>query len=242
MIETERLYELNGVLFWTERDIRLRDMMADYFYHEIRYKLLSINPSWKFFQVEAPLLTPKEYINPNYTDDDMWSFKEAILRPETTPGSFVYAQRLMRQGGDKQIKPPLVVWQVGKSFRRESDQPLSNMRLKEFYQQEFQCIFTSDTKMDYMEAMKESVRLMIEDMILKPTRLAPSDRLPNYSLKTSDVEAFIPQNGWREVCSMSLRKDFPSKIKFTTKKGIVEQDILVFEIAIGLDRCVMLRQ
>ena len=43
---------------------------------------------------------------------------------------------------------------------------------------------------------------------------------------------------WMEICSISKRIDFPQKIKFNTKNGSVEKDMIVLEIAIGLDRCV----
>ncbi|MNL22477.1 hypothetical protein D3C87_1833240 [compost metagenome] len=52
-----------------------------------------------------------------------------------------------------------------------------------------------------------------------------------------DVEV---DNGdkWMEVCSISLRTDFPEKFKFTHKGVQKEKDLLVLEIAVGLDRVV----
>jgi hypothetical protein len=42
-----------------------------------------------------------------------------------------------------------------------------------------------------------------------------------------------------EVCSISRRTDFPQKARYENKqRAVVEKDILVLEIAIGLDRCV----
>ncbi|MBB3391795.1 hypothetical protein FHT82_004573 [Rhizobium sp. BK275] len=44
---------------------------------------------------------------------------------------------------------------------------------------------------------------------------------------------------WMEVCSISRRTDFPERYRTQSRKGpAVEQDVLVLEIAIGLDRCV----
>jgi glycyl-tRNA synthetase len=74
-------------------------------------------------------------------------------------------------------------------------------------------------------------------MINLPTRLIASNRLPAYSLKTVDVE-IKNSDKWMEVCSISLRTDFSEKARFQTKKGVVEKELLVLEIAIGLDRCV----
>ncbi len=107
------------------------------------------------------------------------------------------------------------------------------MRLKEFYQQEFQCLFTSDTKNDYHAAVLQPLCEMVAKYVCLPTRIVDSDRLPDYSIKTSDIEV---DNGdkWMEVASISLRKDFTTPAKFSNG----DKSILVLEVAIGLDRCV----
>lgn len=302
----ESLFGINGLMFWSQREIRLRHQFEDHFAAELMEILHAENPAWQFIQIDGPLLTPKANINPNYTNDDVWVqenpidksleeefFKwirdteisviidrlpnnsephisqlkdlitndddyephrpwvanifecwldnlkkrptQLVLRPETTPSSYVYAQHLLNTHAG--VKPPFVIWQTGKSFRREQDQVTKNMRLKEFYQQEFQCIYTADTMNDYHAAVLEPVRKMIGEMIGKPTRIVESDRLPSYSEITMDVEV---DNGdkWMEVCSISRRTDFPGKVRFQAKKKIVEKDLLVLEISIGLDRCV----
>ncbi len=252
----EPLFNVNGLMFWTEREIRLRRQFEDHFAFTMQQILLETNPAWRMIQVEGPQLTPWANINPNYTRDDIWSqevdYSDSMgecngcsalipkdksvrlaLRPETTPSSYVYACHLLNNHSG--TKPPFVVWQSGKSFRREQEQVTKNMRLKEFWQQEFQCIYTADTMNDYHEAVLEPVEKMLGEMIGKQTRIMPSDRLPSYSDETVDVEV---DNGdkWMEICSISRRTDFPQKAKFQTKKKLVEKDLLVLEIAIGLDR------
>jgi len=103
------------------------------------------------------------------------------------------------------------------------------MRLKEFYQQEFQCFYTADTFNDYHDNCLDGVQKVHADVIPLPTSLVESDRLPDYSLRTMDVEV---NNGdkWMEVCSISKRTDFEGKFR--------DKDMLVLEIAIGLDRVV----
>jgi len=251
-------YEINGLVFWNEEEIRLRETFRDFFARRLQAELLALNPQWSFHFIEAPLLTPRDLLNVNYTEEDIWvqsepessvitqeQFdaliearklrRELALRPETTPGSYTYAQYLLNNHTG--VKPPFVVWQAGKSFRREIVQPTKHMRLKEFYQQEFQCVYSADTANDYHEAILEPVRAMIGSMVALPTRLVESDRLPAYSLRTMDVEVW---NGdkWMEVCSISKRTDFPEKLRFQGKKDVVEKDALVLEVAIGLDRCV----
>lgn len=237
----EPLYEVNGLMFWTKRGIELRRNFEMHYARELYATLLTMNEAWKSFHMEGPLLTPRSVINQNYTNEDIW-VQEVLdtetplaLRPETTPSSYVYAQHLLNSHPPQ--KPPFMVWQAGKSFRREQEQPIKHMRLKEFYQQEFQCVFAADTENDYHSNILEPVRRMISETVSLPTRIVESDRLPSYSLKTMDVEV---DNGdkWMEVCSISLRTDFPQKARFQSKKGIIEKDLLVLEVAIGLDRCV----
>ncbi len=237
------LYQANGLVHWTERDIRLRDMMRDHFAGEVSAFLKSTNPAWDIRRIEAPLLTPRELISAAYGPDDVFvqarrseHDHELGLRPEATASTYAYMQH--RLNGHERVRLPLCVWQAGKSFRREQDQPTKHVRLKEFWQMEFQCAFTADTANDYHAACLEPVRRMIGAMTRLPSRVAPSDRLPAYSQVTMDVEV---DNGdkWMEIASISRRTDFPQTARVKGKGGEVrELDILVLEIAIGLDRCV----
>jgi glycyl-tRNA synthetase len=242
------IYRSNGLIFWTEEEIKLREHFIDHFADRVKFLLWRENPAWQSVRIESPILTPTSLLNPNYTSDDVWfqDSREPVenavvhlaLRPETTPGSYAYAQHLMNTHSG--YKPPLCVWQAGKSFRREQDQVTKNMRLKEFYQQEFQCIYAADSMNDYHTAVLESMRSILSMKLgypLERSRVIESDRLPSYSQITMDVEI---DNGdkWMEVCSISRRTDFPQTLVFPTKKGNVEKEALVLEIAIGLDRCV----
>lgn len=235
------IYNANGLVFWTGEEIRLRRHFESTLAQLVEDVLRKENLAWKFHQIEAPIITPKDLINPNYTKEDVWMQESVqadvcsfVLRPETTPGSYKYAQHLLE---NYVSKPPFCVWQSGKSFRREQDQVSKNMRLKEFYQQEFQCVYTADTLNDYMTAVMEPLRKVLGRMLGMDARIVASDRLPSYSQVTLDIEV---DNGdkWMEVCSVSKRTDFGQKAKFQTKSGAVEKDLLVLEIAVGLDRLV----
>jgi glycyl-tRNA synthetase len=248
-------YGVNGLIFWNEAEIHLRDYLTEVFARTVETLLVKQNQAWRFVRTEAPLLTPRRLLNANYTSEDVYHQTEdakkdlaggtlsitatgaepLTLRPETTPGSYAVAAHLLTSHSG--YKPPLCVWQAGKSFRREADQPTKHMRLKEFYQQEFQCIYAADTKNDYLEAIKFQILYMIGHAVRRPSRLVTSDRLPDYSELTVDVEVDTGEK-WMEVCSISRRTDFPQKLTFQGKNGLVEKDALVLEIAIGLDRCI----
>lgn len=235
----DTLYNRNGLVFWTQREIQIRNSFVDYFVMELGAALKAENRAFEMFQVEAPLLTPREFINPGYTEDDIFvqatareegavggtyaktvlEWDELALRPETTMGSYQYAKWLLAHTETK-TRLPICVWQHGKSFRREQDQVTKNMRLKEFYQLEFQCIYGLTTANDYAAKIIPQVRRFMSDMI-GPCRIEDSDRLPDYSEKTVDI---VCEKSNMEVASISLRKDFPNA--------------KVLEIAIGTDRCV----
>jgi glycyl-tRNA synthetase len=237
------LYNANGLVSWTAREIRLREMMIAHFAAEVTDFLKAANGAWDIRRIEAPVLVPRALISPAYGPEDIFVQQqlsphdvELVLRPETTPATYAYMQHLL--AGHPPARPPFCVWQAGKSFRREQDQATKHMRLKEFWQMEFQCAFTADTANDYHAAALEPVRRMIGAMVPLPTRIVPSDRLPAYSQVTMDVEV---DNGdkWMEIASISRRTDFPQTISFPTKGGAPrELEVLVLEIAIGLDRCV----
>lgn len=237
------LFNVNSLVHWEEREINMRDHMVRFFSEEVRTFLRSANPAWDIRRVEAPALTPRALVSDAYTNADIWVQEQLaetdaplVLRPETTPSTYVYMQHIL--GNHSRTRLPLCVWQAGRSYRREQEQPSRHMRLKEFWQLEFQCAYTADSGNDYHAAVLEPVRRMIAVLIPLPTRIVPSDRLPAYSQTTVDVEV---DNGdkWMEVCSISRRTDFPERYRTQPKKGpAMEHDVLVLEIAIGLDRCV----
>lgn len=222
----EQLYGVNGLIFWSEREINARKMVESHLVQAMKDSLKSMNRAWEFLQVEAPILTPRDFVNKNYSADDMFLTRgtgvdaEFVARPETTMGSYEYAKYLLNPHNDMKVRMPLVVWQHGKSFRREQDQPTKFMRLKEFYQLEFQCIYSPSTGMDYQQRVVDDMTVaMIQ--LTGQCRMVLSDRLPDYSEKTVDIEH--AESGM-ELCSISLRKDF--------------EGAKVLEVAVGTDRVV----
>ena len=236
------LYDANGLVHWTERDIRVRESAISHLAAEVSATLKSINPAWDIRRVEAPVLVPRSLISEAYTDEDVFVQQrlsnhdhDLVLRPETTPSTYVYMAHLL--ASHAKVRLPLCVWQAGKSFRREQDQATKHVRLKEFWQMEFQCAYAADTANDYHGAVLETVRRMLAAVTRLPTRIVPSDRLPAYSEITMDVEV---DNGdkWMEVASISRRTDFPGPVEVVGKTGKRAVEVKVLEIAIGLDRCV----
>ncbi len=227
----EQLYNVNGLIFWSEEEINARKLVESRLVWVIKQRLKRMNRAWEFFQVEAPILTPRPFVNPNYSAEDMFATDgtakdsegndvSLIARPETTMGSYAYAKHLLNPHNEEKVRMPLVVWQHGKSFRREQDQPTKFMRLKEFNQLEFQCIYSPTTAADYAEKLIPAVQFALARLVGE-CRIVPSDRLPDYSESTMDIEHV--ESGM-ELCSCSKRKDF--------------ENAKVLEIAVGTDRVV----
>ena len=209
-------YSKNGLVFWNADEIRMRRVMEEHFVAGLTNCLKSLNRAWEFVQIEAPILTPRDLINKNYTDDNIFvTANDLALRPETTMGSYAYAEWLI---ATQRMRPPICVWQHGKSFRQEQDQVVKNMRLKEFYQLEFQCIYSLSTKADYSAVVVPNMCKVISQL-LGECKVEDSERLPDYAHWTKDIVC-----RGMEVCSISLRKDL--------------KDMSVLEVAIGTDRCV----
>lgn len=227
-------YDLGSLRFWTEREITLRSQFTTRIVHLVHRKLKALNPAWDIMQCEGPLLTPRDRISKAYDEDDVFFLKsplgeqDGVLRPETTPSSYAVAQHVLRAG---EAKAPLIVWQVGKSFRRETNDGASpsKLRFNEFYQLELQCIYRTDSKADYRAAVLDDLAAELSMCAGgAEQRIVESDRLPGYSLKTDDIE-LTWKKSFIEVCSVSTRTDF-------SMSG--HPDYSVLEVAVGLDRLV----
>lgn len=234
------LYEHNGLIFWEQSEIKLRRWLEEYFSEGILLSLQQQNASFHMVQVEAPLLTPRKFVNKNYTEDDIYIMDKIdnscenyiqtnlVLRPETTMGSYEYAKHILSGHHSPKFKPPVIIFQHGKSFRKEQDQPTKFMRLKEFYQLEFQIIFGQTTMNDYSVKLYDDVQLLF-NKLLGDCYIEISDRLPDYSEETKDIVFCNPHVNPNilekmELCSMSKRKDL--------------EGYKVIEIAIGTDRVI----
>lgn len=220
---SEALYKFGGLRFWTEDEIQLREQFTQRIISVVKRTLLEINPSWSFAQMEGPILTPRSFISSSYNHSDLFSTNHKAgdaylyLRPETTASSYVYARSLNK-------KLPLCVYQYGKSFRRELNEGASaaKLRFNEFWQLEFQCIYSDSTKADYRGSLIPVIGHEISRFTTMETRMVTSDRLPSYSESTTDIEVNHNEK-WHEMASCSIRNDF-------------SEDTRVCEIAIGLDR------
>lgn len=225
---SDAFYDIESLRFYDEAEIELREIMTARIANTVKRTLLSVNPAWKSYRVEGPLLTPQTHVSASYDENDIFvtqiekASARLVLRPETTVSSYMFARKKYAAN-----KLPLCVWQVGKSFRVEKSDgaTAAKLRFNEFYQLEFQCIYSVGTKADYRAYLMDAVSKEISMFLFgEKIRVVESDRLPSYSESTLDME--VPfKDDWKEIASCSIRTDF-------------SEDTRVCEIAIGLDRLV----
>lgn len=242
---SEALYDFGGLRFWRETEILSRERIAGQISDLIQRELRGVNQAWAFERVDTPLIIPRARLHENYTRDDAFWLadpmgeSEMVLRAETTDGSYMVAQHILRT---TRTKPPLGVWQLGQSFRRElmDGATAANLRFNSFYQLEFQLIYSADTHFDYATMLREKLRDLVAKITGLETRLIESDRLPSYATETIDIEVLWhaptkEQPEWKEVASTSRRTDFP-------QGDYSKKELLVFEVAFGADRMVAVTQ
>lgn len=210
----------NATVCWNEAEIARRESLI----REIPLLLQSawrgLNRAVQFERCETPILTPAKYLDGHIkTGFELISAGErGYLRPETTAGTYeAFSGRFRHEQLKKNL--PYCMWQVGVSFRDESNPDTmraSKLRLVQFYQMEFQLFTSEGTKAPYLEAAMSSLIATYGGLSVV------ADELPHYSAKTIDWHI----NGL-EVAGLSERHDWPHGI--------------VFEVAIGLDRLVAMQ-
>lgn len=229
----KNIYNVNSLVTYDEQEILEREYLNKVLECSVKKTLLKQNKAWSFHRIESPSLMPIAMISDNYTSDDYFCVQNNFntplaLKPETTSASYAWAKYHLSHSS---ILPPMCIWQCSKSFRQEQEHTMAHMRLKEFYQTEFQCIYSSESKNDYQMSTLDDIADMFMKITTLPTRIVYSERLPHYSLKTIDIEVKTPLK-WLEVASISLRKDFIFEDLIKDKN----MNFLVLEIATSTDR------
>lgn len=211
----------NATVRWTEAEIEARESLIREVPVILGAAWRRLNPRVRLERVETPVLTPAVALEGHIKTgfDLVGTSRETVfLRPETTAGTFeAFRQDWPQQNQWPKILP-LCYWQAGKSFRDEKNPDTmraTKLRLREFWQMEFQLFCLPDTKADYLGQALEALVTRYGGNAVAATEL------PHYSRKTVDWHM-----GDLEVAGCSLRIDFPG--------------LEVTEIALGLDRLVAL--
>src|ERR1044072_41824 len=181
------LYEYNGLVFYDETDINAREYLIHTVSSEIIASLSKGNKAFVSKRIEAPCLIPCHFISDEYDLKDIYMASlDLSLRPETTASSYNFLKSNLGP-----LSPPVCIWQAAKSFRKEQDKTFKNIRFKEFYQLEFQCIYSEGTHFDWYPYLIDVVFQLFVNLLsvegtVESIVIEESDRLPSYSLKTTD--------------------------------------------------------
>jgi len=226
-MSTTHFHDIAQLRFWSEPELQHRDLARDRIVNTVRDSLLATNRAWSFARMEGPQLTPRSFLSPEYSEDDLWTTPveiaddQMVLRAETTASTYAFVRNTFSH---RKLRLPACFWQVGKSFRRERTATAAKLRFFEFTQLEMQCLYSADTMADYRARVLPELERTIAWLTNSTARVVESDRIPDYAVSTMDVEVKY-RNAWREMASVSIRKDFA-------------EDILNLEVAVGLDRIV----
>jgi len=227
-MSTASFHDIAQLRFWNEDELEHRDRAQDAIVSCVRRTLSDINRAWGFRRLEGPQLTPRDFLSDEYSDDDIWTTptevaeRQMVLRAETTASTYAFVRQNFSH---KKLRLPACFWQVGKSFRRERHASASKLRFFEFTQLEMQCLYSVETKADYRARLLPELADTIAWLTRSEVRVIDSDRVPAYAHSTKDIEIKLAGKEWREMASVSIRKDFA-------------EDILNLEVAVGLDRVV----
>jgi len=151
----------NATVLWTEREIEERDALIRLIAVIVRDAWQALNPAVTMIRVETPILTPAEHLGGHIKAGfELLGTERGYLRPETTAGTFAAFGAMFPQQAQRVKRLPMCLWQAGKSFRDEAHgetMRATKLRLREFWQQEFQLFCRPDTKADYIGAALEAL-------------------------------------------------------------------------------------
>lgn len=207
-------YLSNGLVWWDECAIERREAITSRLIGEVRRTIQDMNSAIRFIRVETPCLMPFDWCTNSQLP--YMRTENHALRAESTRGTYWVQEHV-------QFKLPVCIYQINKSFRDEKSEAmrLSHLRLREFYQLEFQLFYAIGTRNDYHQKFVDSFHFQlgvadVEGLLeLVPLELQ-TEELPPYSTRTTDLNI-----GKYEVASLSTRNDF---------------EVPVFEMSFGLDR------
>lgn len=208
----------NATVRWSEAEIERRDGLVREIAALIAETWRALNERVRLVRVETPVLTPATTLTGHIEAGfELISAGEGrYLRPETTAGTFACFREDYPHHGQWKNVLPLCYWQAGKSFRDEKHgetMRASRLRLREFWQQEFQLFCLPGTKADYVGAALGALTARFGGDAVD------AQELPHYSMRTIDW-----MMGDLEVAGCSVRTDFPG--------------LEVHEVAVGLDRLI----
>lgn len=209
----------NATIMWNEQEIEEREALVRIIPAIIKNAWTALNPAVSMTRVEMPCICATDdfasHLAEGFPVMLLHNPPHTMLRPETT-ASTIAALNIMYPNPNQITKQlPLCLWQVGKSFRNEENSGTmraTKLRLREFYQLEFQLFAMDGTKADFIGAALEALCARFGGEVV-------SADCPHYSDGTLDWEL-----GGIEIASCSVRNDWDGGV--------------LFEVSIGLDRLV----
>jgi len=138
---------------------------ADKLINNEQMNIEELKTYYKTHEVLCPVcktrLIDVELFNPMFKTEIGYNKEQAYLRPETAQAIYVSFPRIFRSIGGKL---PLVISQIGKSFRNEVSPRKGIIRLREFNQIEIEYFFNPDDKNE-IELDNKKIKMNVDDKI-----------------------------------------------------------------------------
>ena len=107
------MYNVSGLEFWGESEIKLRNDFVKDMVNSIHSEIKPI----KMTEIDAPILTPSGKISKTYKKKETFTTSDNLtLRPQIAPGTYAIASKIIKSGR----KLPFAIWQHGKVFHKDS--------------------------------------------------------------------------------------------------------------------------
>jgi threonyl-tRNA synthetase len=212
------MYDVSGLEFWGESEIKLRNEFVKDMVGRVHSKIKPI----KMTEIDAPILTPNGKVSKTYKKKETFTTSDKLtLRPQIAPGTYAMATKIIKSGR----KLPFAIWQHGKVFHKDSSSKKKNMKLKEMYQLTFQIFYVEDHPKISSTNLIKAVKDEIQDYVGR-CRVSDSQFLA-HSKWTKTIER---SSNAMALATISERHDFTTKYN--------RSSVTVLEISICTDRIV----
>ena len=123
-----------------QNHLETRENLIRYFTRYLELELAKVNPAFRFFRIESPIL----FVN-----------DKSAVRHTTMYAAHVAASNLLEAKTGPKYKLPLVIWEHGKTFQ------VGKKQTTESYTLEYNVLYSKSTSTQYMPILVRSWKTML---------------------------------------------------------------------------------
>ena len=138
-----------------QHELETRDMLIGYFSRFLEYQLLQVNPAFRFFRIETPLVIPYELEQDQRAPARINTSGEHTLRCGTRSSAFFEVRNILDGSSGVRQRLPIVVWQKGKVFQQ------IEATIQETYNLEYHICYSQSTATNYLPILIRACSVMV---------------------------------------------------------------------------------